>query len=230
MDSVLVSAPISQTKDYVLSDYMDSVLNLRYPCDYYFVDNSKDPDYHKNFINCDHIEPRGNVIDFIAESQNKIRDYFLQGNWEWLMMIECDVIVPPETIGYLLHYNLPVVGASYFVRYHNQKPTICWLDIDDYAYGSTFLVGTEAAMMRVNGEVQQVFSCGLGCVLINRAVLEEVSFRSKAKTNEISEGSVFSDSNFFIDLLKANIPVHLDTGFHVEHRYQSWDSNPDLYV
>ena len=63
----------------------------------------------------------------------------------------------------------------------------------------------------VDGDVKKVFSCGLGCVLIHRSILQQVGFRYE-------EGSpVHPDSFFFADLDQKGFPVYVDTDIYCEH-------------
>ena len=239
MDKVLVAAPISQTKDYILNEYLENISSLDYPnYDIYLVDNSKDENFHKNIrakgFDCDRIQRRGNVQQWIADSQNKIRERALIGGYDWLMSIECDVIAPKNIISWLLHYDKPIVGTTYYVDYSStskdreQLPGFCWQDMDNYLYRCIPLINPITAFNRTDGDIHQCFSPGLGCTLIHRYVLEEVEFRSEMNNDESALGFVFSDTTFFMDCWKKQIQTYIDTSMYVEHHYQSWEKNKDL--
>ena len=55
----------------------------------------------------------------------------------------------------------------------------------------------------------KIISCGLGCVIIHRNILEKIEFRS--------ENNVFDDRFFGIDLYEKNIPIYCDTSVKCKH-------------
>ena len=67
----------------------------------------------------------------------------------------------------------------------------------------------------VNGELKNVYSCGLGCVLIHRSILKKIPFRYE-------EGSpVHPDSFYYGDLNMAGKKVFVDTSILCEHKNTS---------
>ncbi len=241
LPKILVAAPTSDKKDYCFDEWIDRILSLDYAnYDILIVDNSHNPTYYHKILNkgvrCIHVEPKGNVVDYITYCQNIIRECTIKGGYHALVSIESDVFVSPEIISHLVHHSKPVVTAPYFVQYKGGDPTICWMDateqfIEDRIYVQTELLGTEDTLHRLNGELVQVFACGIGCTLIHWEVLELIKFRSGVRENEKRvDRSVFSDSLFYLDCKRKGIPCYLDTSLLVEHKYSGWDSNLDLYI
>ncbi|MGH7239860.1 MAG: hypothetical protein ACREHG_07315, partial [Candidatus Saccharimonadales bacterium] len=64
----------------------------------------------------------------LADAENLIADNMLKGTWEWLLFIESDNIMPPNTFIKLNHYMIkneePVVGALYFTKTVPPEPMI----------------------------------------------------------------------------------------------------------
>ena len=241
LPSILIAAPTSDKKDYALDEWVDCVLSMKYPnCSVLLVDNSHNEEYYHKIlakgINCLHVKPEGNVVDYIADCQNIIRAYVLKGGYDYLFSLESDVTVRSDIIPTLLHHNKYVVSAPYFVQYKGGDPSICLTKsitqhFGKRSYMSTHMVNTKEGLSVLTGELVKVFGCGIGCSLIHRSVLEKIEFRSGIASNETrTDRSVFSDSLFYLDCLRANIPVYLDTKELVTHNYREWDSNIDLYI
>jgi hypothetical protein len=73
----------------------------------------------------------------------------------------------------------------------------------------------ENDILLVSGGLEKVFSCGLGCVLIEKSVLKDVIFRYE------ENAPVHPDSFFYADLDSKQIPVYVDTSIICEHKNQS---------
>jgi hypothetical protein len=240
LPKILIAAPTSDKKDYAFEDWAKCVLNMDY-ANYkvLMVDNSHDETYHHKIldrgIDCLYVKPEGNAVDYITKCQNLIRYYTLKGGYDYLFMLESDVVARTDMIIQLLHHHKPVVTAPYFVQYKGGDPSICMLDavdqhFDGLSYRHVEMVSTENTLHRMNGRLRQVFACGIGCTMIQREVLEEIEFRSDVNNNEVRmDRSVFSDSLFYVDCAKKDIPVYLDTYLYAHHNYSGWDDNIDLY-
>lgn len=241
LPSILIAAPTSDKKDYALDDWVDCVQSMKYPnYSVLLVDNSHNEEYYYKIldkgINCLHVKPEGNVVDYIAECQQLIRYYTLEGGYDYLFSLESDVLPHNDIILSLLHHNKPVVSAPYFVQYKGGDPSICLTKpivqhFGKESYMSTQMVNTKEGLSMLTGDLIKIFACGIGCSLIHRSVLERIEFRSSTASNETrTDKSVFSDSLFYLDCMKAKIPVYLDTRELVKHNYREWDSNIDLYI
>jgi len=233
---ILVAAPISEKKDYCLWQWLDSILALSYPnFDIYLVDNSADEAFHKKMwdkgINCDYVKPEGSAMEFITKSQNKIRDYFLANDYDYLMLIECDVFCPENIIQYLLNYQLPVVSGNYFLGTGENTS----LSIQQYhksvnnSYNKVERITAYESFRIFDGTLKQVFATHLGCTLIRGDVVGEIKFRCEVSGSETANYTTFSDTYFFTDCAKKNIPIFVDCGLLLNHQRSSWDTNPDLY-
>ncbi len=248
LPKVLVGAPISDKKDYCLWEWIDSINRLSYPNhDVFLVDNSEDPDYHRKLweigINCDHIEPEGTPVEYITKSQNIIRQYALDNDYDYLMFIECDVFCPPEIIEYLLHYDLPVVSGNYFLG-EGHEPyggggslRLSILDIEkDFRHcAKVEPISLFESFKVFDGKLKKVFATHLGATLICREVLDLFPFRGAPdvtgdKQESINNKSVFSDTYFFIDCMEAGVPVYSDMSILLRHDSRSWNYDVSLMI
>jgi hypothetical protein len=132
-----------------------------------------------------------------------------------LLHLESDVFPPLDVIEDLISANKRVVGALYHIELGEQsKLMIQGIEGFGMAHRETFNLD-ESDLSFVDGTVKPVFSCGLGCVLIHRSVLEKVPFRFEG------DGSVHPDSIYYGDLNQQGIRVWAHTGIYCEHENKS---------
>lgn len=238
LPKVLIAAPTSNNKDYCFKEYAKNITNFTYPeKDYFFVDNSKDPNYYHKIIKagfpCIHSEPKGEPAVFIAECQNKIRQHFLKGDWDFLLMLETDVFPPANIIEWMIGFREAVFNVTYFVDYHGQTAVCCTYNCENHSreqqFSRTHIMPMLPAFHSFTGEQKQItdykiapdisaYSTGIGCTLIAREVMELVAFKAGIGVQ------IFSDSYFHKDLNEAGISNIYDTSIIVEHRRKGWQT------
>ena len=153
---------------------------------------------------------------------NILRKLVLDHNYDYLFSLEQDVIPEKNALTKLISHNKEVVSGIYFVHNlidgkrglipqafielenkTNNLPDMRWLKEEEFD----------------SNKLIKIVSCGMGCVLIHRNVLEQIRFRS--------ENNVFDDRFFGIDLYKKNIPIYCDTSVKCKHlilnRPYSWN-------
>lgn len=228
MDKVLVAAPVSIHKDYCLFRWIDWIKQLTYPCEILLVDNSPDPDYHKKIqdlggLHVLHIEPKGNPVQFIAKSQEIIRQVAIKNNMDYLMMIECDVFPPLNIIEHLKHYRTTVVSGNYFLA-HGEDTCLSIQEIEhDFHRKQVGRLSPYESFRYFDGSLSQVFGTHLGCTLIHKTVFKTIPFRSDTTLKERAKLSTFSDTYFFVDCIRNDIPVYSDMSVMCTHERRSWD-------
>ena len=224
---VLVGCPTSFHKEYALKEYAESVKFLSYDnYDVLLVDNSPDNNYFDkikslglNVIKGEYFE---GAIKRIITSRNTLRKYALDNNYDYLFSLEQDVIPNRDALTKLVSHNKDVVSGIYFVHNIignrrvlipqvflelpnkiNNLPDMRWLTEEEF----------------LSNKLIKIISCGMGCVLIHKNILNKIEFRS--------ENNVFDDRFFGIDLYKKNIPMYCDTSVKCKHlilnRPYSWD-------
>lgn len=221
MVKVLVASPTADVKEYCFHEWMGVVSNLTYEnYDVYISDNSDTRDFmlrckerYKDEMLIDKLSPsqHKSVQHIMAKSHDKCRKKALDGGYDYLLHLETDVFPPLNIIERLLDHKRNVIGGLYHIELGEQsKLMIQQIEGFGSAHRETFNLD-EADLSFVDGEVKKVFSCGLGCVLIHRSVLEKIEFRY------IEGAPVHPDSFFYADLNELNIPVYVDTSILCEH-------------
>ena len=208
---VLIGCPTSFHKEYCLNEYSEAVKELKH--DVLLIDNSPNDEYLEkikklglNVIKGKYFE---GALDRIISSRNLLRKYVLENDYDYFFSLEQDVIPPLDIIERLLKHNKKVITGVYFA--HNKFP-----DGKTELMPLVYKLVEKRDMRPLNQEelwenqgLMQVVSCGLGCVLIHRSVLEQVRFRY--------ERDVFDDRFFCVDLFDKKIPIYCDTRIKCKH-------------
>ena len=213
---VLVGCPTSDYKSYCLKEYAYSVKSLTYKnYDILLADNSKDNKYCKEldkynlpYIKCKYEE---SARERIVNSRNKLREYALKNNYDYFLSLEQDVIPPKDIIERMLKWNKKVITGVYFI--HNIMPN-----------GKSYLIPlinileeNNKTMRTLNhnelweSQLLKIFSCGLGCILIHKSVLEKIKFRYEKNID------THDDRWFCIDLYEKNIDLYCDNTIKCKH-------------
>lgn len=230
MNNILLAAPISEYKNYVLPQWLNHLCTLQGDFDILLVDNSKNPDYTETLKQYSVIQQLNNSTilrvdpenktaqQFILESRQAIRDYFLKGNYTHLFSLECDVFCPADTIPRLLGHNLPIVSGWYFVGQGAASyPLFVNANILPGAkVFNIFVCGFIESFLTITGRLMPTIGNGIGCSLIKRDVIQKIPFR--ININDVG----FDDSFFNQDLWLKGIQHFCDTSLFCDHKNLDW--------
>ena len=156
-------------------------------------------------------------VERITDGYNILLNRFLDSDCTHLLTLEADIIPPSHIIKQLLGYDLPVVGALYMIGpVKNRHPCAYFKGRKRRrdAYGNE-LVPTvnHIGLNEIDGTLQEIEGCGLGCVLIKREILENYKFRFE---------QAHCDTYFHLDTLKKGIKTYVDTSIVCKH-HGSWE-------
>lgn len=222
---ILLSCPISKHKNYIAAEWFTYIRTLSYPgLDFYFVDNSQDPNYHKYIqklgFNCDYVAPNGRKSNvFMAECNELIRKKAIEENYDYLFLHEIDQFASKNIIESLLRHQKLVTSAVYHIgtcysrHYYlvqNYKTIFNQIRPINIAPIGTLLQRGKLVESRANGN---------GCILIHKSILEKIKFHV--------DGPAHADTYFFEDLHQLNIKTYADLKEQIYHYNQSWGTIPE---
>ena len=227
---VLLACPINIVKNYCIPDWLDAIKNLTYPnYDIYLVDNSNKTEYHKTLRNThhvkiDHVNPDQNkeVRDLMALSMEKIRKRVLSRGYDYFFSLECDIFPPAEIIEVLMAHNKDVVGCSYFTE-HGKDTKMQLLNVEEVRPNQfvSYYESWENVFAFYDGQLNLAYANGIGCILIKRSVLEQITFR-------VSQSDIgYPDSFFHHDLFMLGIRNYVDTSIIPKHWNSKWSTIPN---
>jgi len=181
---VLIVSPTNSRKDYCTIDFVNNLRSLTYPeKDFCFCDNSYDPIFHvQEFIlrgiDCLYVHPQGKSnTQYICQSFNALRDYFLKGDWEWFLSVECDLFPPADIIETLLAYHKPVVSCRYFLAHGAHSHLLATEFDDSFSLNFNRNIFCLEGFHEYGTRKTKSGNSGLGCILIHRSVIAAIPFR-----------------------------------------------------
>ncbi len=225
---VLVGCPTAAPMKASLMQYLNGVTNLTFKDkDVLIVDNSETDEYVEHIrsfgfdVHKDVYVPE--LKERIVNSRNILRQKMLDGDYDYFLSLEQDVIPPPDVIERLVAHKKDIVSAVYYsVYYLNGEPQIrplIWKAVPDEPDKMQFM-STEARQGMQNPQTPQLHAikrCGLGCILISRAVMEKIQFRNHP------EYTTFDDFMFCEDAEKAGFALFADVSVQCLHLKEQKD-------
>jgi len=230
--SILIGCPTSDRYEYCVGLWLNRVKEIiafskAHDIDYLLVDNSKTDDFFKklkdsgtNIVKAPYFE---DVRERIAHSRNILREKALEENYDYFFSLEQDIIPPVDIIDRLLGHNKKIISAYYGkpadLRVQDKETeeikditielSIVWLQEGDKIRRANPSEVLDKGIVSVGG-------FGVGCLMINREVLEKIKFRfEKGK-------AAFDDMLFCLDAKKLGYELFLDSNIRVEHLHKPW--------
>jgi len=223
---VLVGSPVSDLYNYCIEEFIRSRGSLTYQnYDLFFVDNSKSWDFSRK------LKQRGfpvSRIDFIENARermvkcrNILRKKVLEEGYDFFLNLDQDIIPPKDIIERFLQHKKKILTGVYFVynnQYSHQQtnyliPTL-WVS-DENLSNKKIMDGASIRLMHPKETEQdglvKVISCGSGCLLIHRSVLEKIEFRYDPFF------PYFDDNWFCRDAFYNNFDIFADLSIKCKH-------------
>lgn len=137
----------------------------------------------------------------------------LEGGFDYVFMLDSDVIPPPDAVHRLIKHNLPIVSGMYCRRSHPHMIPV-------------MLKGTEWIINYPKNSLIEVDMVGAGCLLVRRDVLESLPpirqgahwFDWRVHLKGIVPDSVSEDFAFNLHAKRTlGIPTMVDTSCICRH-------------
>jgi hypothetical protein len=148
--------------------------------------------------------PAGSVIQFnltgctLARKRNGLaRTMLRERRFQWLLMLDSDMMPPADTIARLLAHGQPIVGALY----RQKRPPYPFVAARD-----------DKQPLRL-GTLERVALIGAGCLLVRRAVFESLPEPWFTANGE----DVGEDADFCRKAIAAGFSVWCDTTLEAGH-------------
>jgi|TARA_B100001971_G_C18219100_1_gene555905 GT2 family glycosyltransferase len=226
---VLVGCPTYDRFEYCLDEYAEVIKNLSYPdYDVLLVDDSKTDEYCQRIkskgipavrIKYDE-EPKKPIMRIVA-GRDRLKAEVLNKGYDYLLFIDQDVIPPKDIIEKLLRHNKKMISGIYYktatMVYRDKKGAVVKKKEAPLPMIFGYLSGVKDKMRTISAEdvkesrLMKIRSCGTGCLLIHRDVLEKVNFRW------LEETGASEDTCFCTDALNAGFEIFADTSVKCKH-------------
>ena len=175
------------------------------------------PDTFKSIY---YLDKTNNMIvdfDFVrgydcAHARNIICNNALKGNYDYVLMVDSDLILPPHTLTKMLNNPKPLCLGCY-PRKNTKTGVFEIFKLDQKNYINTFNykeIISSAGKIEVKGG-------GFGCAMINTDILNNLP-RPFFKYVEYENGDCLSEDNYFCNnVSKAGYKIYADTDVMCGH-------------
>ena len=172
-----------------------------------FIDNSPSLEYverlKKSPSTVLHEMQSTSSIETTVNCRKKAREYFLAGDYQYLLFADIEIILPKNTISRLLFHHKDIISGVYLADIKIGEKTEVCPSIYDFAYEGFARIMELREIL--DDKLIEISCSGLGCTLISREVLETVSVR-------YFEQSMTGDNiAFFIDARSKGFEAFADT-------------------
>ena len=197
---VLVASPTYKGMKYCQDKFFDRIKNLTYPdYDILIIDNSEDNEYFNELkekgiqVMKDDVSEKNKMLRLIS-SRNKIIEHALENNYDYVLMMDCDVIPPENIIEELLKCNKDIVSGLYFNYFMSsgklKNLPVAWKFITEKEFEEISKKINLPPSVKSNldlrrhltpkeaesNELFEVFYPSAGCMLISRKVFEKIRY------------------------------------------------------
>jgi len=219
---ILVGCCTADVKAYCLNQYLAGIRKITYPHDVLFVDNSQTDEYSKKIAKYGFPVERTEHCKLAAESltisMNFLRKKALE--YDYLLILEQDVIPPPNIIELLLESNKDIVAAAvpHLLVKNQKKKEIALLGVDDKNHPGKYIYFNWASVLEHEGVIPVQY-CGTACILLSKKASEQIEFRyeetehTKKNPNDLH----WQDICLCKDAKKLNIPIYAKLGAKCKH-------------
>src|SRR3990167_7136347 len=143
---------------------------------------------------------------YLPEARNFIHNAYLEdSDLPYLMMMDSDILFPPNIVERLMAHHVPLVGGWY--RNKAKKTPVVFDFVEDDAQG----IGQWRNRAAPGTGLERVDGTGAGCWLMTREVAEKLG-RNPYDMNTGGEDMVLCRK-----LMKLGIPLHVDWDVNCAH-------------
>ncbi len=218
---VLVGAPVCDLYEYCFDEFINNLKNLSYGnYDILLVDNSKEEHFYNKLRNLDikaiRLPYNEKMRERVVLGHNTLREYALKEDYDYLLVLDQDIIPSKDVIENLIKHNKDAVSALYFGHHvlssgENKPMPFAWTFIEKKDHWGRVGYLTEYEVE--SGELIEIAFSGMGCVLLSRNALEKVKFRYDLSIE------AWDDRWLGYDLSLNGLKFYLDTSVICRHMY-----------
>ena len=238
---VLIGSPVYNKMEYCIKQFFDSIKNIEYDnYDILLIDNSEGYEFfnklkqeEKIIVIKDDTKETENIQKVIS-SRNKILKYAFDNNYDYLLMMDCDVLPPKNILSELIKCNKDIVSGLYFNYFQRDGELmllpIAWKTLTPEEFEDLKTKVNLPSDIQTNldvrrhlfeeevesNELLEVHFPSAGCMLISKKVLENETI--KYGLEKISNNRKTSDEIYFINRARElGFKIYCYTKLKCEH-------------
>lgn len=239
---ILIAAPTYNIMEYCEKEFINSIKNLEYSnYDILIVDNSKEEDYFNHLTETypnipilrDNSDEQKNMLRLIS-SRNKILEYAIKNNYDYILMLDSDVIPQKNAIQELLKCNKDLVSGLYYNYFIVDGKTkwlpVAWTSLTEKEFEKikqkvqlpSFIKSKEDLKAHLteeevnSGKLIEVVIPAPGCMLISRNVFERIKY-GLLDTQDMNNIKTGDDIYFCLEARKHRFKAYCNTRIKCEH-------------
>lgn len=257
LPKVLLACPTSIRHSHILDEWIENLNQLNYPVDVFMVDTTPETDEYFKILQTKTVQEKpikvirfpwdysNHIVQHLAYAREKVREFFLAEDYEFLMSLDDDVFLPKWGIERLMSYNKDCVGFYYHIYPKEQRVPLVmksgevimgkgleFYSFDEIEIYKNFVERMEKNQLSQNEklfvphlvkdkyfpQLMNPYAVGLGCLLIKKNVLEAVPFRTH-------DTFIFGeDLWWFNEAHDKRFEFWLDCRFRMVHKNTEWGS------
>lgn len=232
---VLVATPIYEGMNYCLKEFLERIKGLDYKnFDILLVDNSLNEDYFEKLKNIAGIFVKrdsndSNVkMERLISSRNMILEFAKENNYDFILMMDSDVLPPKEIITRLLKHEKEVVSGiylNYFMSSGKMKLLpVAWNILSEREFEkmkNRLPKGIQRSDVKrhlteeeLQGEkLLEVFHPSPGCMLLSRKIFENFAYSSERENGK----NIADDVTFIKKIREKRFKIFCDTSIKCDH-------------
>jgi hypothetical protein len=239
---ILVASPTYEGMKYCEGEFIEGITNLEYSnYSILIVDNSENDEYFNHlmeicpkFIIIRDMSDEKDKMLRLVHSRNLILDYAVKGNYDYLLMMDSDVIPPKEIIQELLLCNKDIVSGMYYNYFTVDGKTeylpVVWTALTEMEFKNIqqkiqlpdFIKSPEDLRAHLTEEeansnqLIEVIIPSAGCMLISKKVFEKIRYGVLDTANQ---GGVKTtdDIYFSLEARKHGFKAYCNTKVKCRH-------------
>ena len=237
LPKVLVASPVYKGMKYCIKQFIDRIKSLIYSnYKILLIDNSDTNEFFDELKSLAgercviKDSTKGKNMEKIANSRNKAIDYALENNYEYILMMDCDVIPPANIIQELLKCEKDIVSGLYFNYFQSSGKLkvlpVAWMPLTDSEFEQIKnksplppSIKSPADLKRhlireefESNKVLKVAHPSAGCMLISKKVFSQVRYGILDTNIQTTE-----DIYFIKKAREAGFEPYCHTGLKCEH-------------
>ena len=235
---VLVASPVFDGMEYCIGDFLNRIRSLSYKnYDIFLVDNSETKDFAKKLknsygINTLHLLLKNMTnMKKIVRCRNRIFTYAVENSYDYVLMMDSDVIPPTDIIERLLAYKKDIVSGLYYGVFNVDRKQkiqpVAWKCLNEEEWEEVKGQLMSNAVKRredirrnlteeeiESGELQEVIIPSAGCMLVGRDVFSRFKYGILDVPGKFNTGD---DIYFCRKAREAGIKLYCDPSVKCEH-------------
>jgi GT2 family glycosyltransferase len=232
---ILVAAPIFDGMEYCIDEFVNRIKSLNYDGhDILLVDNSKTSSFSEKIrekfgVNVVYFPLNVPNMEKIIQTRNKILAHALDKSYDYILMMDCDVIPPVNIIEKLLSHKKDIVSGLYYGLFgptgKQKNETVAWKLASDEELAEIkkrfpdFIKKHGVPRRHLTkeevdgGELQEVIIPSAGCMLLDKKVFEKIRYGLL----DVSGYNTSDDIFFCKRAREAGFKIYCDPSVKCEH-------------